>query len=273
MAPLPPKDLIADAIEGVKIRDEKPRDYLGYSGMGHQCQRLLKLQLHWVTKRWHQPRVERIFRRGDYEEEVIAADFERIGIKLFDDQLEVIGGHGYAKGHIDGKVTNIPGHDGEIMLFEAKTMNDKRFKEYLKVGLRQCSPVYYGQIMSYMGKLGLTKCLYVVANKNDEHRNYQIMDFDVAEYKRLEDIASAIPLTDTLPEKIGGKTWFACKFCDAKDFCHNNAKPRVTRRTCTYVTLEGDGKWGCSKHDMSFLSYDNQLEACPDYDVDEMFYG
>jgi len=220
MALLPPKDVIAEAIEGRKIANKRPRSYLGYSGMANPCSRHLKYSLHWAYTKYHEARIERIFRRGDYEETVLADDFKRVGIDLFDDQLEVIGGHGYAKGHIDGKVFGVPGYETEIMMFEAKTMNDKRFKDYLKKGLRETNPVYYGQVMSYMGKLGLERCLYVVVNKNDEHRNYQIIEFDNDEYQRLEDIANAIPLMTELPEKIGGRTWFACKWCDAKNLCH-----------------------------------------------------
>lgn len=268
MALLPPKDLIAAAIDGRKIVNKRPRSYLGYSGMANKCQRFLKYNLHWVYSGYHEARIERIFRRGDYEEKVLAKDFDRVGIQHFDDQLEVDGGHGYAKGHIDGKVFNVPGHETEIMLLEVKTMSDKRFKEYLKNGLKITNPVYYGQIMSYMGKLGLDKCLYVVTNKNDEHRDYKIYDFDKDEYDRLEDIANTIPLMTELPAKIGGKTWFACKYCDAKKVCHGDANPWKTCRSCVYVSLEGDGKWGCNG---KILTYDEQLAACDDYILDGMF--
>ena len=272
MALLPPRDLIYDKIESVKIWQNKPRSYLGYSGMGNQCQRLLKLQLHWCIKSHHEARIERLFRRGDYEETVIAKDFEHAGIDLFDDQLEVVGGHGYAKGHIDGKVFGVPGYETEIMLFEAKTMNEKRFKEYLKKSLREVSPIYYGQIQSYMGKLGLKNTLYVVTNKNDEARSYKILPFDEDEYLRLEDIANTVPLMEELPTRLGGKTWFACKFCDARQLCHYKQKVRKTCRSCANVTMEGDGKWGCSlRGDHSCISYDTQLKGCENYKLDAMF--
>ena len=270
MALLPPKDLLFEAIEMKKIEVQKPRSYLGYSGMAHACHRYLKYSLHWCYSRNHEPRVERIFRRGDYEETVVQADFARIGITHFDDQLEVKGGYGYAKGHIDGKVKNVPGYGEEVMLLEVKTMNDKRFKEYLQKGLQEMHPVYYGQIMSYMGKLGLKNTLYVVTNKNDEHRNYKIIPFDEEEYKRLEDIANAIPLMHDLPDKIGGKTWHACKYCDAKQICHYKAPIQKTCRSCKYVTLEGEGKWGCSMEGY-FISYEEQLRACGDHELDVMF--
>jgi len=271
MAILPKRDLIQLLIEGDKIVKHRPRSYLGYSGMASACARSLKYSLHWAFISSYERRVERIFKRGDYEETVLADDFKRVGITLFDDQLEVVGGHGYAKGHIDGKLLGVPGYEIEVLLFEAKTMNDKRFKEYIKNGLQSTNPVYYGQIMSYMGKLGLERTLYVVANKNDENRSYKIIDFDADEYNRLEDVANTIPLMDELPEKIGGKTWHACKYCDARQVCHYNAKPRKTCRTCCFVTLEGDGKWGCSHIDSDNLSYDEQLNGCDEYVLDGMF--
>lgn len=273
MAKLPKRDNLQAIFEGAKITNKRPRSYLGYSGMAHACQRYLKYSLHWCYTSSHDPRVERIFRRGDYEEEVLAKDFERVGIDLFDDQLEVEGGHGYAKGHIDGKVFGVPGYETEIMLFEAKTMNDKRFKEYMLKGLQLTNPVYYGQIMSYMGKLGLKRTFYVVANKNDEQRSYKIIDFDEDEYKRLEDVANTIPLMDELPDKIGGKTWHTCKYCDAKQVCHYGHAVRKSCRTCTHVTLEGDGKWGCSISDVDNILYEEQLKGCDKYKVDEIFEG
>ena len=119
-----------------------------------------------------------------------------------------------------------------------------------------------------MGKLGLKKCLYVVTNKNDEHRNYQIYDWDETEYNRLEDVANSIPLMEELPNKIGGKTWHACKYCDAKQFCHYNAKPRKSCRSCVHVSLEGEGRWSCGG---ALLSYEDQLKGCDNYILDGMF--
>lgn len=271
MALLPPRDVIQEKIESIKHWDNRPRSYLGYSGMASPCQRYLKYSLHWCFKTHHDARVERIFRRGDYEEIAVQRDFEAIGIEIFDDQLEVSGGHGYAKGHIDGKVQGVPGYELEILLLEVKTMNDKRFKEYIKKGLQEVHPVYYGQIQSYMGKLGLANTLYVVTNKNDESRNYQVLPFDESKYQELEDVANTVPLMDALPDKIGGKTWFTCKYCNARQTCHYDAKIRRTCRSCAHVTLEGDGNWGCTVKETDDLQYDDQLNGCKQYELDEIF--
>jgi hypothetical protein len=269
MALLPPKNLIQDAIESIDIINDKPRSYLGYSGMAHKCLRVHKYNLHWCYTSSHPARVDRLFRRGDYEETVVAKDLERIGVQFFDDQAEVSGGFGYAKGHIDGKVTNVPGYEDELMLLEIKTMNDKKFKEYFKKGLKEFNPIYYGQIMSYMGKLELSKCLYIATNKNDESRVYTIMDFDYEEYKRLERVAESVPLMDRLPDKIGGKTWIDCKYCNAKKICHYNGAVNKTCRSCENVTLEGDGVWSCGSSDS--LDYDAQLSACDRYILSSLF--
>jgi len=270
MAILPKRDILREKLDSREIITDRPRPYLGYSGMAASCLRALKYGFHWSYDRSHPARVERIFRRGDYEETVLEAEFKTVGVKMYDDQLEVAGGHGYAKGHIDGKVDNVPGYPGVTMLLEIKTMNDKRFREYSKKGLRETNPTYYGQIMSYMGKLGLDKTLYVVSNKNDESRAYTVMDFDEDEYGRLEDIANAIPTMTELPEKIGGKTWFSCKYCDARQVCHYGATVKKTCRSCKNISIEGEGKWGCLLGS-SDLGYEEQLSACGEYELNEMF--
>ena len=270
MAIIPKRNAIKELLDSREILVDKPRPYLGYSGMANACQRALKYGFHWCYDRSHPARVERIFRRGDYEETVLEAEFKAIGIKMYDDQLGVSGGHGYARGHIDGKVEGVPGYPDETMLLEIKTMNDKRFKEYNKKGLREISPTYYGQIMSYMGKLGMKKVLYVVSNKNDENRSYDIIEFDEDEYNRLEDVANVIPVMTELPEKIGGKTWFSCKYCDSRQICHYGADIKKTCRSCKNISLEGNGKWGCAIGSND-LDYNEQLSACDNYELDEMF--
>ena len=267
MALIPPRNLISDKIEKAR-HPQVPRDYLGYSSTGGECTRKMWYDLHWAYSRSIEARVNRIFRRGDYEEGVVHKELKSICIKLTDDQFTVVGPYGHVKGHIDGIVQYVPGYGDEKMLLEIKTMNHKRFIDYRNKGLRETNPGYYSQIMSYMGKLNLKKCLYIVTNKNDEARDYQIIDYDEDEFNRIESVATGVLFSDKPPEKIGGKTWMTCKYCDAKQICHYGQAPAKNCRTCEYIAIEEHGKWSCEKTGQN-ISSDEQLTNCKEYELAE----
>lgn len=283
MALLPKTGQIQQLMEaGVIIEDHRPR--LGYSQMGGSCDRKLYYILRWSYKQEISRRLYRIFRRGDLEEPRIHADLLAEGFKVIEDQLTVHGPHGHIEGHIDGKVIGLPEptvEKNEEVLLEIKTMNAKRYGEYCNKGLRKTNPAYYSQINSYMGKLGLAKCLFVVHNKNTEDRSYVMIPFDLNEFERIEARAHKILYSEEAPGRIGDVTWFECKFCDAKDICHKGAQVERNCRTCKHISLEDKGEWSCSHKDWheihsetidikfsNTLSLPRQKASCDRYEYD-----
>lgn len=244
MAKIPRQNEIQDLVESGTITEE-PRPHLGYSQMGGACDRKLYYILRWAFKQKINKRQQRIFRRGDLEEDRVYKDLADANFSIKNPQRKVKGAHGHILGHTDGEV-NGPTLAIDDTLVEIKTMNQKRYSEYLNKGLRVTNPAYYSQINSYMGKCNLSQCLFIVANKNTEERSYILIPFDKEEYERIESRGLSILYSEFAPKRIGKKTWFECKFCDAKGVCHNDEPIEVNCRTCKYVAIIEDGKWECN---------------------------
>jgi len=268
MALIPKQDVLTEKMEcGVVYQKHRP--YMGMSGLGGDCQRKIWYDFHWTYNRFISKRLARIFERGNLEEIRICNDLAKVGAIVTDDQLEMIDDTGHIKGHIDGKVIGVPGAEKTEHLLEIKTMNSKRFKDYIKKGLKETNPVYWVQAHLYMGELGLKRCLFVVTNKDNEERKYERIHFDPAVHSQYMAIGFSILVAEYPPERIGERTWFACKFCDAKDICHNKAEIKKTCRSCEFCDLEVKGKWACQK--TGSLSEMEQLNACSKYELSEVY--
>jgi hypothetical protein len=209
-------------------------------------------------------RINRIFRLGDFIEDQIIDALKTVGIEVSNAQESVGGFWGHADGHTDGRAwVNFV-----EMLFEAKSMSSANFKKCQKVGVKEFKQAYWFQIHGYMGKLGLTHCLWVYYNKDNSEMDYYIIEFDPAVLEQIEAREASIIISEGPNEynKIGGPSWYECKFCDDKDVCHHGQAPVKTCRSCGHCTAEMGGKWLCNLFDEE-LDWDAQLRACDSYDV------
>ena len=259
------------AIEDEKIL-QAPRSYLGMSGLGGKCSRAMWYGFRLCSKRYITPRENRLFQRGHREEPIIVADLEAAGMVHYDDQAEVIDGHGHIKGHCDGKLRNVPDAPKTDHLAEFKTANDKNFKDMVKKAVKKSKPVYYGQMVLYMYKFRLKRALFVMVNKNDDKRYYERVSCDNKHAKELiqkgiDIISSEVPL-----EKIGSSTWFECKWCDHYELCHFGAQPEKTCRSCMFCDIHNEGKWACSMRD-TWLTWEVQQKGCSAYRLMEGLIG
>ena len=251
----------------------KKRTYLGYSGVGGNCMRKIWYSFRWVSEESASRRMNRIWDRGHIEEDRIIADLERVGCRVTWKEFEVVGITGHARGHGDGIVEGVPTDDRK-MLFEAKTMKHSSYVKYIKEGLQRYSSTYWQQIHSYMGHENLPACLYVVTNKDTEERDYQIIEFDKAQFEEGERIAFNIITAEVPPPKLanGSKNFFECKYlCSFSNVCHGGQQVDRNCRTCKHWDIEEEGKFRCSKHDKLLLKR-NQIEGCDDYKLDEDAY-
>lgn len=229
---------------------EEHRPYLGYSQIGEECARYLWYSFHWAFRNVATMAQARIFRRGHQEEANVITDLERVGIQCFDtlqNQIEVVGIMGHAKGHPDGRCINVPGADRTEHLLEIKSMKDEYFKQIFRVGCQTAQPVYFVQQQCYMGKMGLTRSLLAVTNKNTEARHYERIHFDKDVADKAEERGFDIVVSNEPPPKLNeDPSWYKCKFCDAKEVCHFGAPAERNCRTCRFSKVLNDGKWGCS---------------------------
>lgn len=244
------------------VGDGTPRPYLGMSQIGHSCDRYLWYSFRWCFKKQIDARLKRLFKRGHREEKEIVCELEQIGIKCYDDQAEVSMAFGYSKGHCDGKAIGVIEAPKTEHLLEFKTMSDKYFKMMIKQGVKVSKPIYYAQCQIYMYKLGLTRALFIVVNKNNDAYYIERVKLDKGFAEDLERKAEKIVLSETPPTKEFLPTWYECKFCDARSICHGNVEIEKTCRTCIHCDLIGEGKWTCKGVEMTTAE---QRVICSDY--------
>jgi len=229
-----------------EIVKQRPREYLGMSGIGHPCSRYLWYTFRHAYVDYIPKRIQQIFERGNRIEEGVLEALEGIGVKCDQSQTEVVDGFGHMKGHVDGIVTGVIEAPKTTHLLEIKSMNDSGFKSYLKKGLREYSSTYWGQIQSYMYKLGLTRCLYVVVNKNTDEVSAKRYELDEQDAKAVIKKGKTVILSETPPPRAFDKTYYMCKWCSAYDICHGESQMEKSCRTCKYVSVELEGKWSCT---------------------------
>lgn len=272
-------------MESREIEADGRRSYLGMSGIGSKCYRALWYGFHWVNAPTKLPiRTKRIFDRGDLEEARVIAELKDVGmyvykqyepdgeqIELFghvgEEQEELVGFAGHAKGHPDGRVLGVIEAPKKPHLLEIKTAKASKFKEFVKHGVEKANPVYYGQMQRYMDEMGLERALFIVTNKDTEERYYERVKLNKEAAKDLKYKEVMVISSDCPPEKLSqNKNWIDCKFCRAKDVCHNGQEVDRNCRTCVHVDIVDHGLWECGKKEI-VLSYDEQVVGCSDYQV------
>ena len=262
------------AIPGYKLEVEQAmehglsyaekREYLGMSQIGHHCTRYLWYSFRWCFTKELTRREERIFERGNLEEERIIRDLNRIGIRIEDQQYEVSDVLGFFKGHVDGVAFGVTGSKKTPHLLEIKTAAQKYFIKLKKEGVKAYSPIYWAQAQMYMGKLGLTRCLFIATNKDNEERYYERIRFDKRLYDELLMRAMDIIGSDFPPPKIGDSDWYQCKMCDARQVCHLMEVPVKNCRTCRFAKMENGGIWRCGNDNEELGKY-KALMGCQDH--------
>jgi len=266
----PPRNPVKSAIESKTYPQEK-REYLGMSGIGCNCARQQWYGWRWAKDLQVRARVNRIFKRGDLEEPRIIADLEAIGILFSDEQLEIRDVTGHSRGHIDGIVNNVPGCEKTEHLVEFKTMKNSKFNEIKKKALllgfndalKIINSAYWCQIQAYMGYLGLTRCLYVISNKDNEERLYERIKFIPEQFLLIKNRIMDILSRECPPNRISEREdWYECKWCDFNSVCFNHELPLKNCRTCKFVNLIDNGGWQCSFNKNKNLSKDDQLKGC-----------
>ena len=242
------------------------RPYLGMSKIGHACARNLWYSFRWAAQKEISSRMRRLFYRGHREEQAIIQELESVGVICYGYQIELEMAFGHSKGHIDGKAIGVIEAPKTEHLLEFKTMNDKYFKQIKKEGVKKSKPVYYAQSQIYMAKEGLTRALFIAANKNTDEYYFERLHLNEPYAKELEAKAEYIIISEEPPKKLSDKpTWFECKWCDYLEVCHYSQAYLKTCRTCQRCDIELKGKWKCALH-LIELSTEQQKIGCDSYE-------
>lgn len=252
---------------------EVPRNYLGGSIIGKECNRALWYDLRWATKPSFSGRLLRLFDTGHREEPRMVQDLRDIGVELFErdpktgKQFSYSDMAGHFRGNLDGVAKSVPGGGRQPYVVEFKTHSNKSFNDLKKQGVEKSKPMHYAQMQVYMGWSKMDRALYLAKNKDTDELYCERIAFDVALYERLRAKASSIIFSDLPPQRLtDDPAFFICKMCDHNQVCHGNRVPQKSCRTCVHLTPQstGDGIWKCKRYDLE-PTHAQQLTGCDDH--------
>jgi CRISPR/Cas system-associated exonuclease Cas4 (RecB family) len=264
-----------------KYGNEPPRQHLGASLIGHECDRYLWLMFRWAEQEKFEGRMLRLFRTGHLEEPRLVEDLRAIGVEVHDKdpsgaqwQVFTLGGH--FGGSMDAALHNVPEAPKTWHVAEFKTSSEKKFLEMQKKGVREANKKHFAQMTTYMGLTGMTRALYIMKNKNTDELHVERIEFDEAEFKRIVQRAERVIKSAEPPARCAkDASWYVCKQCPMKDLCWQQAAPQVNCRTCAHSTpeLDGDKRWSCAllKKNLAYevkdgkVIQDEQLRGCPQH--------
>jgi hypothetical protein len=233
--------------------DDGMRPHLGASQIGAPCERALWYGFRWATARRFEPRLLRLFARGQREEDSLAGLLAAAGCDVVQTdpatgrQYEFKTGH--FGGSMDGAIHALPDAPKTWHVIEFKTHNAKSFADLEKHGVEKSKPQHWAQMQCYMAWTGMTRALYVGVCKDDDRLHLERIDYDrsaaealFAKAQRIIDAAEPLPRISERPD------WYQCKLCDHHALCHGSAVPLPTCRSCAHVTPVDDGRWHCARH-------------------------
>jgi hypothetical protein len=255
---------IEKAIEDRQISRRYSRR-LGPSAIGGKCARATWYKFRWASRQIISPRQKRLFSRGDREEPIVLKDLESVGVKILSTQEYKSFCNGHACAFSDGRIIGIPDAPKTEHLLEIKTANKKRFEALLSCkSFEKWDSGYYDQIQVYMDIFGLTRCLVIVASKDDDRRYYERVKYDQPHAKILMQKFNALIYAKRSPQRNGeGAFEYPCIFCDYQSVCWTD-KPDKNCRTCRHLIPVEDGEWKCLKKGKR-RSIKKQHKACGQY--------
>ncbi len=237
-------------VDEVSLKPREFRKHLGASELGKECHRQVFYKFRWMVLEEVEPRMQRLFDRGEREEAIMIDLIRRTGATVY--AIDGATAKQYRvsdfEGHFGGALDSIvvwPNCDPANL--EGKTYNEERFRKLKKEGVRVSAPTYYSQMQDYMGHMKLAYTLFFAVNKNDDEIYYEIIFFDAAEFDRLQSLAGAIIMAERPPAKISEKpTFYICKMCAAHDICHLGKPALVNCRSCRNAHPAPEGQWVCA---------------------------
>ena len=216
-------------------KQKKRRDYLGGSSLGEECARKIQYRFMGVDideERDFSAQTLRIFQFGHSIEDQMADWLRQSGFDLRteDKNGEQFGfsiADGKIRGHIDGVIC---GSSGSFdlkypMLWECKSANDKKFREFCRNGMAKTNATYAAQVAVYQAYMELTEnpALFTVVNKNTSEIYYELVKFDKHLAQKMSDRAADIIMSvqssSMLPRIAHNRDYMTCKWCEYQNTC------------------------------------------------------
>lgn len=218
---------IQNLLEEIAIKknnNEGNRKYLGFSEIGHECERYL-----WI--KYHHPylceqitgSLLRIFDQGRETEKKLMRELTETNISVNGSQKEFKLLHGYFMGHCDGIITI----DSNEYILEIKSSSHENWRLFKKNGVSNhafLGSKYIAQCILYAGCADLPGSIILIENKNNQQLYQEYIPFDqdifngyIAKAKRI--IYGDIPIGIS-----NRKDWFKCIHCQ---FNHDEACRKI----------------------------------------------
>lgn len=219
---------------------KEPRDYLGASRLGAECDRSLQFEFLNTPKddgREFDGKTLRVFAAGHVFEDLAIEWLRKAGFEIYTQksdgsQFGFSVAKGRIRGHVDGIITNGP---AELklsypMLWECKSLNNKSWKDTAKQGVALSKPVYATQMAIYQAYMEATiegisrnPAFFTAINKDTAELHHELVPFDQARAQRMSDravkILNACDHHEMLPRVANTPTYYICKFCPWQDRC------------------------------------------------------
>lgn len=215
--------VLVDALSKLE-RIETPRDYIGASSVGDECQRKIWFQYTGAQANKVVGRQRMIYQTGHLLEKMILDDLELAG---FLSERPCEGNNNLAvsckgfevfRGHMDGLIAI----NGVDYILDIKTANDASFNRFVKHGLRSWSESYHDQLQAYMGMTGFKHAILLCLNKNTGEMHEETVNFNVVHYEFLINKAQQIAQAKSPPPRVSANPmFFKCKMCSYSEVCHN----------------------------------------------------
>ena len=222
--------------EAISAEVETPRQYLGASAIGHECER--RVQFYWQSLnglapvKEFQPRIKRIFDRGNLYEERARQWLKNTGFLFgsvknhpfnkFEDY------DGLFRGHADGVITGWSqrGIDCPIQLpalWECKCLGSKGWRKLQDEKLKKYSATYFAQSQVYMHYLELPGCLFTAVNADTMEIYHEWIPFSQIDADMYLSRVQTVLTADYPLQKISqDRNFYVCKMCDFREVCHEN---------------------------------------------------
>jgi len=258
------------------------RNHLGASVIGNNCKRMVWFNFRHAKLIKHEARMIRLFDRGHLEEARFAEMLRSIGVEFYDINPDTkkqfrttfAGGHG--GGSCDGMGINFPEWLNEWCLTEFKTHGEKSFATLLKGGVEKAKPVHYVQIIIYLHRFKLSRCLYGAVCKNTDEVYTEWIEANEELALKYMAIADDIVFGDHVPDRVSDSSaYFECRWCDYRSLCfHKGEEPHTNCRTCKHVSAEQEATWHCNIGGEELIPAElipNTQKPCQNYEKHDVF--
>lgn len=212
---------ISCLIDKTKIKNDAPRDYIGASSIGDECERKIWYEFNKVKGIEPENKIKRTWEIGKILESKVLDWVEQAGLKLVRKYKDLVDSDfDYFRGHVDSVL--VDKNNNPFAILEIKTAKDAIFNVFVKKGLRLWYPVYFAQLQAYMGMSGIPESYILVLNKDTSQLSDEHVLFDEMYYEGLRYKARIIKETLKIPDRVSDSPlWFKCKMCKFREVCHD----------------------------------------------------